>query len=551
MDFLNKAMAQLADLFRSMTVGARITTGLLLTVVVVSLVYLLRFHTSGPDLYLMEGEVFTPAELGNMEMAFSSAGLASYQRDRNRIRIPRGEQAKYMAALAEKSALPGNSYRYLEAAINGQGSWSDTAQQRQHRFEVALCRTLSEDMRTIKGVENAQVFFSSQGTGGLNKDVLKTAVVKVKMQGALFLDQEKAATIRDMLTGAFSGLKPEAVKVIDANRGVTVYTDPEGGSGSLYDDVRKARQIEDRYAAMISNRLGNITGALVAVSVQLEPKRSERSRVVKPEAKPVVVESTEKTRTRTHEGTVPAGRAGSAANVGAALSPSTGKGAKEDEDESTSHVVNQVGMQETLTDNLGLPLKSVRASVGIPTSWFEKVWRRQNPTPAGEEPKTPQPADLEAIRTKEIATVRKAVEPLIPLPEGVTDASKLVDVQEYADIPEAPLPEPSVQERAMTWLGRHWSTLGLGFLALVSLVMLRSTVRAVPASEPRAPHGAPMAGGAGQETEGPRRDEAPAQRRLRRLTGTGKTLRDELSDLVAEDPDAAANILRTWIGNVS
>jgi flagellar M-ring protein FliF len=189
----------------------------------------------------------------------------------------------------------------------------------------------------------------------------------------------------------------------------------------------------------------------------------------------------------------------------------------------------------------------VQASVGIPTSWFEKLWRRQNPAPLGEEPKTPQPADLEAIRTKEIADVRNAVAKLIAL-AGVTDASKLVDVQEYADIPESPLPEPNVQERAMTWLGRHWSTLGLGFLVLVSLVMLRSTVRAVPASEPRAPH---EATGVGQETEGPRKDEAPAHRRLRRLTGTGKTLRDEMSDLVAEDPDAAANILRTWIGNVT
>ena len=35
------------------------------------------------------------------------------------------------------------------------------------------------------------------------------------------------------------------------------------------------------------------------------------------------------------------------------------------------------------------------------------------------------------------------------------------------------------------------------------------------------------------------------------MTGSGPSLRDELSDLVKEDPDAAANILRTWIGQVS
>ena len=36
MDFLNKAIAQLSELFRSMTPGARITAGLLLAVVVIS-----------------------------------------------------------------------------------------------------------------------------------------------------------------------------------------------------------------------------------------------------------------------------------------------------------------------------------------------------------------------------------------------------------------------------------------------------------------------------------------------------------------------------------
>jgi flagellar M-ring protein FliF len=550
MDFLNKAMAQLADLFRSMTVGARITTGLLLTVVVVSLVYLLRFHTSGPDLYLMDGEMFTPAELGNMEMAFASAGLGSYRRDGNRIRIPRGEQAKYMAALAEKSALPGNSFRPLETAINGQGGLFDSNQQRQHRYNVAVCSMISEWIRSMKGVENALVFCSSQETGGLHKDTIKTAVAQVKMQGSLDLDQEKARTIRDILLGSFSGLKPEAVKVIDAKRGLTVYIDPEGGSASLYGDVARAQNFEADYAAKISKRLSYITGALVAVSVQLDPKGPEETRETKPDAKLIALESTEKTRTRTHEGTVPAGRAGSAANVSAALSPTTNKGAKEDEEESTSHLVNTVGMTEKRSVTVGHPLKSVHASVGIPTSHFESVWRRQNPTPPGEEPKTPQPADLDAIRTKEIATARDTVAKLIAL-EGVADASKFVDVQEYADIPLAPLPEPSTQERAMTWLGRHWSTLGLGFLVLVSLVMLRSTVRAVPATEPRALHMAPTAAGPGRETEAPKKEEAPGQRRLRRLTGTGKTLRDELSDLVAEDPDAAANILRTWIGNVS
>ena len=49
MDFLNKAFAQLNDLFRSMTPGGRITTGLLLVVAVVSVGYLFQSQVSGGD----------------------------------------------------------------------------------------------------------------------------------------------------------------------------------------------------------------------------------------------------------------------------------------------------------------------------------------------------------------------------------------------------------------------------------------------------------------------------------------------------------------------
>jgi flagellar M-ring protein FliF len=74
--------------------------------------------------------------------------------------------------------------------------------------------------------------------------------------------------------------------------------------------------------------------------------------------------------------------------------------------------------------------------------------------------------------------------------------------------------------------------------------------RALPATHvphlPPKPAAMPEAGGETQSLP----QETPAQRRLRRLTAGGPSLRDELSELVAEDPDAAANVLRTWIGTV-
>ncbi len=61
MEFLNKAFAQLSDLFRSMTPGARIASGLLLAVAVISLAFLFGHTSSSPDTELMSGALFARA----------------------------------------------------------------------------------------------------------------------------------------------------------------------------------------------------------------------------------------------------------------------------------------------------------------------------------------------------------------------------------------------------------------------------------------------------------------------------------------------------------
>src|SRR5688500_5964225 len=108
MDFLNKSFAQVSELFRSMTPGARLTAGLLLAIVVVSMGYLFRQGAAGPDAYLFGGEPLPEGQLTRVEAAIAQAGLSGYVREGNRIRVPAGQQATYLAAVADKDALPPN-----------------------------------------------------------------------------------------------------------------------------------------------------------------------------------------------------------------------------------------------------------------------------------------------------------------------------------------------------------------------------------------------------------------------------------------------------------
>ena len=53
MDFLNKTLSQVTELFKSMTPGARMTSGMLLLVmIVISLIYLFAIQGSTANMYL-------------------------------------------------------------------------------------------------------------------------------------------------------------------------------------------------------------------------------------------------------------------------------------------------------------------------------------------------------------------------------------------------------------------------------------------------------------------------------------------------------------------
>src|SRR5690349_18657827 len=129
MDFLNKLLAQLNDLFKSMSPGARMTAGLLLVAVVVSIGYLFNYQATGADAFLLNGQSFTAQELSTMEAAFGKAGLSDYTMDGARVRISKSRQAAYLGALADSGALPAHFGDHMAQAANNPGPFTSRAQQ--------------------------------------------------------------------------------------------------------------------------------------------------------------------------------------------------------------------------------------------------------------------------------------------------------------------------------------------------------------------------------------------------------------------------------------
>ncbi len=550
MDFLNRSFAQLKDLFLSMTPGARITAGLLLAVVVVSLGYLFTHEITGPEAYLLSGESFSISELKNMEKAFGQEGLGSYEIVGGRVRIPHGQRNDYMAALAKHDALPEDFGDILSRALDNGSSFMPPSE-REARLRIAKQQELSRFISSMRGIEKGAVMYDVDTKPGLGKEKVVTAIVTVKPAGTQPLEARVTESIRLMVAKGMAGLDPKDVVVGDLNSNIATLGSSEN-FGSPHNDpyFQLSWAYEQRIKENLLKALGRIPGLTVATWVELDPEHRHREERVNVDGKPVVLQQSESSVTETVEPTPPAGPPGyqSQGNTPRRLTSVAAMSSRQEREETESTQQSVVNRQFTESEKTGLIPERVKVAVTVPTSYFESVWHARNDKP-GEEPKDPEPAELEPIRTQITAKIKETVAAVIPKPADVDDPTELVKVAEFQDLPLPPIPEPGIRENAVAWLGEYWTTLGILGLAFFSLIMLRSMVRAAPGGEAK---GGPSVGspseGGGKEDES---SEQFPPRKLKRFGASGASLKDELSELVGEDPESAANILRNWIGNVT
>jgi flagellar M-ring protein FliF len=448
MDFLNKSFAQLSDLLRSMTVGARITSGLLLAVVVISLTYLLYYRGSGPEVDLMNGVPVPPGQLDAMVAAFGKANLKDFEARGSQIRVPRGQQAKYMAALADAKVLPPNFGSYLREALNS-NNYFESGKLKEEKLKVALQDELALIISKMSGIESAYVLYATDTKPGLSREKVVTASVSVKPVGTAPLDDDRVSSIRYLVAGAIAGLKPQNVNILDQNG--RIHRGGGEGGGSAEDNLYLAstRNAEKHWREKVLNALAFIPNVTVEPTVILDRERFSRTKKTSLDPKPVTVNESEETTSRTHEGSAPAGRPGyqgQQPNVAASLN-SRAAGSSEQQDDTKRKVVSLPSGEQVEKESVGFTPERVTVSVGIPSGYFEKVWQERNPPSEGQQSKGPDQAALTAIRLEEIARIRTHVAGMLPVAKGVTDPTELVTVTPFQEITPPKIPDPATSQR--------------------------------------------------------------------------------------------------------
>ncbi len=549
MNFLNSAWSQVRDLFLSMTPAARLTSVLLAIAIVVSLGFLFSHVSPGPGEFLFGAEPLTSSDIAKVEAALAQAGLGDYEVTGNRVSVPRGQKAIYLAAIASGKALPTNFHTYLEEMIQAGSPW-ESKTDKQHREKKGKQQLLSLIIRNMDGVKDAVVVYDETKGGGLARKRIVTASVTVFPDDPSGVDAFQKSQIRDLVAASIAGMTVNDVKVIQ--NGVGSGMGPGGRAWpELEDKYYKLRlHVEERLRQQIMTIVGMIPGVVVEVTADLDPI-SEKVVHDQTLGDPKPLRTSEKTEESDRTTPGPGGPPGTPANLAlgpGGAAPPQGKDATSTERLSQETIDNAAAFTKTVTQFDGYTPKDVRAAISIPSDYWLQLWKSKNQPANGGPPPEPTETDLKQLADLLEADIKNQIAHFIGQPETGQSPYPRVQLLTYQVFKPEPPPQPSLADTAMAWLGGNWTTLGMFTLAIFSLFMLRSMVKSVPSSE-AAQTGATFTVETESSSESDEEDEDDDRPRLR--LRRGPTLKDDLSGLVSEDPDAAAAIIRTWISSAA
>lgn len=563
MNILSNLGKQLSDLFSSLSPSARIMAGLMIGVIVVSLGWIVNSEMSGDYESLLGGVALSNADMDRIETAFGDAQLRDYHREGRQIRIPKGQKDQYLKALSAANALPKEWGSEIDAAL-ADGNVFESSEKFSARMQTAQERELANAFKRMPGIEFAAVRYDERRKG-FGREAER--VCSIQLQGP-HNDPIPEATLRRIAEHAskyFAGLPKSNISVLDLGT-ANVFTDSDDPRFASDNPVLAAkRQYESYLDAKIGAVLSEYGAVILMVDVDVDPTLVQEQEKLAYDPTAVTLQSVESRKDSENAKTAPSGPPGADANgignkaqrIEGGLAGNTSK-----TKESEANERRVAGHDASRTETAGLTPTKVKVSIGIPESHYRKVFAHRylinTPGATAEDIPPPTPQQLTDLKTELEGTVRSAVETVAMGIRDGDDRKPFVNVYAYTDLPPLEIPPPSLATTALTWLGDSWSTVALLLVVVMALGMMFSWVRSQndPESDRKFAEGfglqVPVNMGdeldLGEDSQG---EEAGTNRDKPEFAVVGGEMKEDLSTLIKENPDAVVNLLKTWIGDAA
>jgi len=549
-----------------MTPGNRILTVLLALVLLISLGYLIVGSIKPVDpqskyVYVFDGYHFDSKDKIAVQSALSKGGLRDHVWIGDQLRVLKSQEAAYTAQIAAEKAIriPGNS---SFQTANNLSPWDSNLSKTEKMFQ-AKALDVADSISKLEGIKSAEVLPNKRRDWDKNvfarKDVL-TVGVNVETIGYKPLGVDTVSAIGGLVSAAF-GTDPKLVNIIDGKNN-RIYNGGGDEIGGATNYSRAQSSEEERWKSKIQDLL-NIPGLQVETTVILSKNIEKFFKVEHDKPKATIHEHIRGTDYR-NEGGDRYARPGHEAQMNRPLlDPRVGISGGRLITDKTHEQEKTWGIQgiETKGEHIPLVPERIFAVLHIPEKYVRSLWIAKNKTKENPNPEPTAEQIEDEQETMRIST-RRSVGKLLEDYRNPRSPDPLdcVEVAFYEKIPE-PEQEPlTTWQQIEKWLSEHWQTLGLMGLVLAGLCVLW-TISKPRKPEPIVIYEAPevpmeelealaQAKAEADAAAAAEEDENEIKRSLDGFDKSIRSLREEIAELIEENPEAAAAVLRQWIGNV-
>ncbi len=559
MERLRQLLINISAQLSVLTISQRIAIGLCAALAAGSLLWLLQWSTA-PEMVPLVMREFSYEELDAAEQSLKANGI-TYSIRGTRMFVRTADRHNALRLLHTDEALPEGSLFDMASVVEETNPFQSPVA-REFAQNYAKGNELAKIIATSPAVKQVSVIVNpttKRRLGGVTDT--PTASVAVTLAQGREMNHRMVEAFAKLVAGAVTGLKPHNVNITD-RRTWRSYSVPHPDDEISFDLLSLIKEREEHFRAKILNKLADIPGIQVAVSVELDTNKRVTQNIKHglPQPRLETGSSTEQS------SGAPAAEPGVQANLGTALTAGSGEQTGTTEETTVENFPPQVTQRETV-EQIPLTTKKVTAAIGIPRSFIVGVYRVKYPD-VTEGPKDDNPQFV-AVRNEQVARVKAGVERIV-----MAGDSDDVEVDVYPDMewtaegglrsraPGVAGIGPSGDEAFDTigMVRTYGPQVGLGLLALVSLSMMMRMVR--KSSEMMPPHRR-FGAEAGDQGEG----DVPltvssgtvgraevSETMLTAKEVDPETLRYEelmveVSEMVRNDPGGAASLVRRWVAD--
>jgi flagellar biosynthesis/type III secretory pathway M-ring protein FliF/YscJ len=565
MDFLKNHFARLQQQFNQLSASQKMLTMSLMAIMIMTLVWWGRYAGQAEMEPVLEQD-FAPEDIARVTGDLRSKGIA-YSISGARILVPTDRKMEALGSLIYQDMLPHDSATPLLELMNKSTSAFDSGSKTDMIANEGRQAYLAMIIHTFPQVRHAMVALAVPAHRVIDGPNSPSATVNIQLKPGGKPDNRLATAAADVIVGAISGMNRSNVHVIVDGVARPVApsgSDEDGGSATGYMD--QVRDEEKYYSDQITAQFGFVDGVMVHVNVlpKIESSESKENTFNQKGAFSKENESESETTSSggaNHTGGDPGVNSNTAPNQGMSVTSGEGGGGAGSNMEKThSKSTVFVPGTEVVKRSPSGSCTIQSASVAFPRSYFVKTYQIETQTD-----KAPSATLLDPYIKQQLDKFKTSVKAYLHI-----DSDTAIAVDTYTELQPIEAESPTQMTSGVTMmLGSHVREIALGALALMSLFMVQMIVR--KSSSPAMLAGAGI-GGAGGMVDGVPAGAtvdamlAKAVAKANDVTAEvgegGQTLDgveldeeslrnqqvlEQVSTLVKDNPDAAANLIKRWM----